>query len=176
MPAVAKTLAKKKPTIVLQRTRNPLAESQRSEVVRALQPLQAGSLELYLQMKNAHWNVRGNGFTGLHTLFDEIAKDAADIADAMAERVAILGGEPLATIQKLAAVPQLADAPAGMKSQDEFVKLCADRLAYYVQMLRDAIDSFEKNNDPVSQDICIRAAGVLEKRLWLTESNIFSRI
>lgn len=176
MPAVAKNLAKKKPSIALQKTRNPLSESQRVEVVRALQPIQSGSLELYLQVKNAHWNVRGTNFYALHNLFDEIANDVLEIADSLAERVAVLGAEPLATAQRLSAVPQLADVPFGMRAQEEFVKLITDRLAFYVQMLREAIDSCEKNSDFVSQDICIKAVGTLEKKLWITESHILNRM
>jgi starvation-inducible DNA-binding protein len=176
MPAVAKTIAKKKPTITLQRTRNPLNEAQRVELVRALQPVQCAGIELYLQLKNAHWNVRGGGFAGLHSLFDDTARDVIEIADSLAERISILGGEPIATIQKLSVVPHLADAPVGMKVQEEFVKLISDRLSFYVQMLRDAEESFQKNYDPVSGDICTRAAGVLEKRIWMTESHLPNRI
>jgi len=175
MPAIAKALVKKKPTIVLQKTRNPLSEGQRAEIVRALQPVQCAAIELYLQVRNAHWNVRGNSFSGLHKLFDETAGDLNEIADSLAERVSILGGEPVASVQKLAAVPQLADAPAGMKGQEEFVRLISDRLAFYIQMLSDAITTFEKNGDYVSQDICVKAAGVLEKKLWMTESHVYSR-
>jgi starvation-inducible DNA-binding protein len=172
MPAVAKSLVKKKPTIVLQKTRNPIPEGARIESVRALQPVQCAAIELYLQLKNAHWNVRGSNFEGLHRLFEETAGELEQIADTLAERVAVLGGEPLATVQKLAAVPNLADAPAGMKAQDEFVRLICDRLAFYIQMLANAMDSFERNSDYVSQDICTKATGVIEKKLWRTESHL----
>ncbi|MFZ9519074.1 MAG: Dps family protein [Silvanigrellaceae bacterium] len=176
MPAVAKTIAKKKPTISLQRTRNPLNEGQRVEIVRALQPVQCAGIELYLQLKNAHWNIRGANFSGLHTLFDDTAREVNEIADSLAERISILGGEPVATLQKLSLVPHLADAPVGMKVQEEFVKIIADRLSFYVQMLRDAEESFQKNYDPVSGDACIKAAGTLEKRLWMIESHLPTRV
>jgi starvation-inducible DNA-binding protein len=176
MPAVAKTLVKKKPTITLQRTRHPINEAQRIEIVRALQPVQSGSIELYLQLKNAHWNVRGNSFYGLHELFDETAQNVSEISDYLAERIAILGGEPTATVQKLSAVPHLADAPVGMKAQEEFIKLISDRLSFFVQMLRDTIEACEKNGDSVSMDLCVRAAGSLEKRLWMCESHLANRL
>jgi starvation-inducible DNA-binding protein len=175
MPAVAKSLIKKKPTIILQKTRNPIPEGQRVESVRALQPVQCAAIELYLQLKNAHWNVRGSQFEGLHRLFEETANDLTEISDSLAERVAILGGEPVATVQKLAAVPYLADAPAGMKAQDEFIRVISDRLSFYIQMIGNAMDTFGKNDDFVSQDICTKAAGILEKKLWRTESHIQSR-
>jgi starvation-inducible DNA-binding protein len=176
MPAVAKSLVKKKPTIVLQKTRNPIPEGQRIECVRALQPVQCGAIELYLQLKNAHWNVRGSNFEGLHRLFDETANELSGISDSFAERVAVLGGEPVATVQKLAAVPHLADAPAGMKSQDEFIRLISDRLAFYIQMLGNAMETFDRSDDYVSQDLCTKAAGILEKKLWQTEAHIQNRV
>lgn len=167
MPAIAK----KKPTIVLQRTRHPLPESNRSEVVRALQPLQCASVELYLQFKNAHWNVRGTSFGNLHVLFDETAADVLSFADNLAERMAIVGGEPISTVQKLSSVPQLADAPIGMKQQDEFIKLLIDRVSYFAGMVRDSLSIFERNNDPVTTDACLRGLSVLEKKLWMIEAH-----
>lgn len=172
MPAVAK----KKPTIVLQRTRHPLQESNRIEVVRALQPLQSGCIELYLQLKNAHWNVRGPAFASLHRVFDETSNDALQFGDELAERMAIVGGEPIATVQKIAAVPQLADTPSGMKSQDEFIKVTVDRLSYFTGMVRDSLSYFERNNDPVTNDICLKGLAALEKKLWLIESHLSSKI
>ncbi|NBO38417.1 DNA starvation/stationary phase protection protein [bacterium] len=171
MPAIAK----KKPTIALQRTRHPLPETQRVEVVRALAPLQTGSIELYLQLKNAHWNVRGNAFGSLHRIFDETSQELSEIVDNLAERMAIVGGEPLATIQKLTAVPQLADAPTGMRAQEEFIKLVVDRLSYYIQLVRDSIDVFERYNDRVTADACVRACSALEKKLWMIESHSVSK-
>ena len=172
MPAVAK----KKPTIILQRTRHPLQESSRAEVVRALQPIQSGCIELFLQLKNAHWNVRGNSFSALHRIFDEASEDALRFTDDLAERMAILGGEPLATVQKIAAVPQLADAPIGIKNQEEFVKMIVDRLSYYTGMIRDALIVFERNSDPVTSEACVRGLTNLEKKLWMLESHLLTKV
>jgi starvation-inducible DNA-binding protein len=172
MPAIAK----KKPTIVLQRTRHPLTETNRGEIVRILQPMQSGSIELYLQLKNAHWNVKGSGFASLHSLFDDAAASVLQFADELAERMAILGGEPVATVQKLAAVPQLADSPLGMRNQDEFIKLLSDRVSYFCGLVRDSISSLERNNDPVTSDVCLRGLAALEKRLWMIESHVPSKL
>lgn len=171
MPAVAK----KKPTIVLQRTRHPLQEASRVEIVRALQPIQTGCVELYLQLKNAHWNVRGNAFGSLHGIFDEAAANALQFTDELAERMAILGGEPIATVQKIAAVPQLADAPSGMKNQEEFVRLVVDRMSYFTGLIRDSLVIFERNADPVTNDVCLRGLANLEKKLWMLESHLLTK-
>ena len=114
MPAIAK----KKSTIALNRTRHPLSEANRIEIVRALQPIQTGSLELFLQLKSAHWNVRGASFSSLHEVLESASQSVLNFVDDVAERMAILGGEPLASAQKLAAVPQLADLPVGVRQQE----------------------------------------------------------
>jgi DNA-binding ferritin-like protein len=89
--------------------------------------------------------------------------------------MAIVGGEPLSTVQKLASVPQLADAPLGMKNQDEFIKLIVDRISYFAGMVRDSLATIERNNDPVTTDACLRGLASIEKKLWMIESHLQSK-
>lgn len=171
MPAIAK----KKTTISINRTRHPLAESSRAEIVRALQPVQTGSLELFLQLKSAHWNVRGSAFGSVHEILEAASQRVLGFADDVAERMAVLGGEPLASARKLAAVPQLADVPVGVRQQDEVIKVTCDRIAFFSNLVRDCIDTIERNDDPVSADCCIRALSELEKSMWKLESHLPAR-
>jgi starvation-inducible DNA-binding protein len=168
MPAIAK----KKSTIALNRTRHPLSEANRIEIVRALQPIQTGSLELFLQLKSAHWNVRGASFSSLHEVLESASQSVLNFVDDVAERMAILGGEPLASVQKLAAVPQLADLPVGVRQQEEVIKVACDRIAFFSNLVRDCIDTIERNDDPVSSDCCIRALTDIEKHMWKIESHL----
>ena len=71
----------------MNKTRNDLSENVRSNVVSFIQPRLADSIDLYSQMKQAHWNVRGKSFIALHELFDQIAADVLAQTDMMAERI-----------------------------------------------------------------------------------------
>lgn len=42
--------------------------------------------DLQLQLKQAHWNVKGLKFIGLHELFDKIRKDVEIYMDEIVER------------------------------------------------------------------------------------------
>lgn len=72
-------------------TRIDLPPDVRSEVVGLLQARLADSVDLFTQVKQAHWNVKGPGFIALHELFDEIAETDEEQGDPFAFRRAAGG-------------------------------------------------------------------------------------
>ena len=64
----------------------------RSALIEMLNQNLADTLDLYTQVKQAHWNVKGTDFYQLHLLFDEIAEEIEPFIDLLAERVTLLGG------------------------------------------------------------------------------------
>lgn len=47
-------------------TRNDLPEATRTKVIQVLNDRLAAAIDLQLQAKQAHWNVKGPNFVGLH--------------------------------------------------------------------------------------------------------------
>mgnify|MGYP005614259575 CR=1 FL=1 len=64
-------------------TKNDLPEEKRSAVARLLNQALADLIDLKLQAKQAHWNVKGPNFIALHELFDDVAADAEGYTDSM---------------------------------------------------------------------------------------------
>ena len=54
-------------------TKNDLAKEKREQVVEHLNVRLADMIDLKTQAKQAHWNVKGIHFIGLHELFDQVA-------------------------------------------------------------------------------------------------------
>ena len=52
----------------------------------------ADCIDLQMQAKQAHWNVKGPNFIALHKLFDEVNVAVSDYVDEIAERTVQLGG------------------------------------------------------------------------------------
>ena len=73
-------------------TRNDIPVKSREAVVEVLNARLADMLDLKLRAKQAHWNVKGENFLAMHTLFDAIAEMADEAADGIAERAVALGG------------------------------------------------------------------------------------
>src|SRR2546428_578763 len=79
-------------------TKNDLPEDKRVEVIGLLNQRLAEAIDLQSQCKQAHWNVKGPSFIGLHKLFDDVNEDVETYVDLIAERVVQLGGIAEGTI------------------------------------------------------------------------------
>src|SRR3954469_11600913 len=76
----------------LYETENDLPKQTREAVVALINQRLADVVDLKTQIKQAHWNVKGPHFIGLHKLFDKIAEDVEEYTDLIAERAVQLGG------------------------------------------------------------------------------------
>lgn len=157
--------------IAMHQTRNSLPEKVRSGVIDVLSPRLADLLELYAQVKQAHWNVKGPNFIGLHELFDDIAEDVEDHGDTVAERIVQLGGRALGTSRRVAESTTLKDYPAKIVRDADHVKALSDVLAKAGATIRAAIDECSALGDADSADICTQISRALDKHLWMVESH-----
>ena len=73
-------------------TKNDIPADARSRIAELLNRRLADCIDLQTQCKQAHWNVKGPSFIGLHKLFDDINTDVEEYVDLLAERVVQLGG------------------------------------------------------------------------------------
>ncbi len=73
-------------------TRNDLNSKTRAAVTALLNDALATLIDLQLQAKQAHWNVKGPNFIALHELFDSVVVLVQQLVDITAERVVALGG------------------------------------------------------------------------------------
>src|ERR1035437_5028705 len=58
-------------------TENDISLQRRSELSALMNQRLADAVDLQMQMKQAHWNVKGPSFIGLHELFDKVNADEA---------------------------------------------------------------------------------------------------
>ena len=86
----------------MHRTKNDLAKKNREKLVEMLNARLADAIDLKTQAKQAHWNVKGHHFIGLHELFDQVATAVEADVDLIAERVTALGGTAMGTTRVVA--------------------------------------------------------------------------
>ena len=73
-------------------TKNDLPEDTRTAIITTLNLRLADAIALQTQAKQAHWNVKGPHFIGLHELFDRVSGAILETIDLIAERAVQLGG------------------------------------------------------------------------------------
>jgi starvation-inducible DNA-binding protein len=153
-------------------TRNDLAAEVRADMVELLNRNLAAALDLYSQLKQAHWNVKGMNFYQLHELFDKLAGGVLEQVDMIAERATALGGVARGTVRESAGSSALPEYPAGARSGRAHVEAVADRLALYGKLVRASIEEAAAAGDQDTADLYTEISREADKNLWFVESHL----
>ena len=152
-------------------TRNDLPESTRVQVVLLLNQRLADAIDLQTQCKQAHWNVKGPSFIGLHKLFDDINTDVEEYVDMVAERVVQLGGVAEGTARCVAERSTLREYPLEISSAGDHVDALSSALASFGRACREGIDQLDELGDADGADILTEISRGIDKWLWFVEAH-----
>src|SRR2546423_8462601 len=133
-------------------TKNDLPEDKRVEVIGLLNQRLAEAIDLQTQCKQAHWNVKGPSFIGLHKLFDEVNEDVEQYVDLIAERIVQLGGIAEGTVGAVEGRSTLPDYPLGLSTGAEHLAALSDALGAFGRTARIAIEEMNELEDPENAD------------------------
>lgn len=153
-------------------TRIDISSKQRPALIELLNQRLADMIDLHLQTKQAHWNVKGPSFIALHLLFDEIAGEIDEHADTIAERVTALGGNAEGTLQAVAKASKLTAYPIQLKTGHDHVEALCDALAATGKAVRAAIDQSSELGDADTADLFTGISRDLDKKLWFVEAHL----
>ncbi|HUG63928.1 MAG TPA: DNA starvation/stationary phase protection protein Dps [Gaiellaceae bacterium] len=153
-------------------TRIDIPEDARGKLVDLLNARLADSFDLYSQLKQAHWNVKGPDFIQLHTLYDDIAESVLEFVDEIAERATALGGLALGTARMASEATTLDEYPSGAVAGQDTAVVVADRLAAFGASVRSAIDESDELGDMDTADLFTEVSRAIDKHLWFVEAHL----
>lgn len=156
----------------MHKTRNDMPVKTRKKVVELLNARLVDAIDLSLQAKQAHWNVRGPNFIALHELFDKIAEHAEEQVDALAERITALGGTAVGTVRAVASRSTLKAYPENINSGEAHLQALAAAIATAAKASREAIEIADDLDDEVTADLFNEITGALDKDLWFVEAHL----
>jgi len=152
-------------------SRNDLKDNAKAASITVLQACLADSIDLYNATRQAHWNVKGPNFAGLHALFETFYdKLAADIDD-LAERIVQLGGTANGTTQTVAETTRAAAYPTKLTAGMDHVEALLDRYAALARHVREGIDATGEAGDADTADILTGVSRNLDKAVWMLEAH-----
>lgn len=151
-------------------TRNDLRERVRHEAVALLNERLADAIDLMMQAKQAHWNVRGPGFFSLHELFDKVYEEMSGYVDLIAERAAQLGGAVGGTIRIAAERTKLNEYPMVVDGV-KHVEALSMALATFGELTRKAIAEADELGDAATADVFTEITRGTDKLLWFVEAH-----
>ncbi|AOO82663.1 DNA starvation/stationary phase protection protein Dps [Bosea vaviloviae] len=148
-----------------------LTSNTKTEVISLLNERLADGIDLALVTKQAHWNLKGPGFIGIHLMLDGFRKDLDEHVDTVAERIAQLGGIALGTTQTTAAATTLKAYPTDIIAVGDHLAALIERYAATANLVRAAIDKIDEAGDAGTADLLTDYSRMLDKALWFLQSN-----
>ncbi len=162
-------VAKEEPK--LYETGNDLPKKSRMETIELLNKRLADAIDLHMQMKQAHWNVKGPNFIGLHKLFDEIHEATGEYVDTIAERAVQLGGVAEGTVRIASTRTQLPEYPQDIADGPSHVNAVSTALAAFAHEVRSSITEADDLDDADTADIFTDVSRGIDKWLWFVEAH-----
>ena len=153
-------------------TKNDLPKETREKMIATLNSRLADAYDLKSQAKQAHWNVKGMSFIALHELFDQVATQAEEYTDLIAERVTILGGTALGTVRVAASNSTLSEYPLEITDGADHVDALSSALADVGKKVRANIDEANDLGDMDTADLFTEVSRGIDKLLWFVEAHI----
>lgn len=152
--------------------KNPVAvpAPRKKEIAADLNSALAHLIDLALRAKQAHWNVTGPNFHGLHETFDAIAADARQYADDIAERTRALGALADGTLDTVRKSSTLGEFPADTGDWKTLTKAVHDALTATSQALQGF--AAETEDDLGTQDTYIEVIRGLDKWAWMLAAHL----
>lgn len=162
----------KKASTAQNATRNNLDAATRGAMVDLLNQQLADTSDLFSQVKQAHWNVKGPHFIALHELFDDLAGGLIVCIDDLAERAVQVGGNATGTVRMAAGASRLPDFSAEAISGVDAVVALSDRFALLAATTRAGIDTAAAAGDADTADLLTEVSRGLDKSLWFLEAHL----
>ncbi|MCJ2086705.1 DNA starvation/stationary phase protection protein Dps [Methylobacterium sp. E-005] len=153
-------------------TRNNTNSNAKRVSIEALNARLADGIDLALAIKQAHWNLKGPQFIGIHLMLDGFRAEISDLNDKVAERAVQLGGTALGTAQVVAGSTKLPAYPTGIYAIADHVAALIDSYAAYANAVRENIDETDEAGDPGTADLFTEVSRAVDKQLWFLEAHV----
>ena len=105
-------------------------------------------------------------------MFDQVAAQAREYADQIAERAVALGGVARGTLQAVSRETQLREYPLEAGDWRSHVQAMRDALATFGRGVRKAIDDATALNDADTADRLTQVSRGVDKSLWMVEAHV----
>ena len=142
------------------------------ELLKELNEFLADLNVLYRKLQNYHWNVKGKNFFVLHSKLEEYYNGVNSEIDEIAEKILMLGGQPLGTMKDYLEISKIKEAEnvkisgkevlknvlvdfAYIKKKAEFIKVKAEEASAVIisSYMDEVIEDYSKAYWMLSQSM-----------------------
>lgn len=156
----------------MHQTRNDTKSNAKKVSIDTLSSRLADGIDLALVVKQAHWNLKGPEFIGIHLMLDGFRDELDDYNDKVAERITQLGGTARGTATSVAEESGLKPYPLDIYNIGDHVAALIDRYSVYANAVRQNIDDTDDAGDAGTADLLTEISRGVDKQLWFLEAHV----
>ena len=156
----------------LHQTQNGTKTNAKQVAITKLQERLVDGIDLALAVKQAHWNLKGPQFIGIHLMLDGFRKELDEYNDTVAERITQLGGTARGTTQAVTAETKLPPYPLNIYKIADHLAALIDRYGSYANAVRENIDEADDAGDAGTADLFTEISRGVDKQLWFLEAHV----
>ncbi|MGD9917879.1 MAG: DNA starvation/stationary phase protection protein Dps [Paenirhodobacter sp.] len=149
-----------------------LENNARKVAVEVLNGCLADEIALGLALKQAHWTVKGANFIAVHELLDQVHGRVQEQVDVIAERVQILDGTALGTLEAVAKSTSVKAYPTQLTKVEDHLAAVTERMRAVGAALRKGIEDTDAAGDADTADVLTAASRQMDKDLWFLQSHL----
>ena len=150
-----------------------ITESSKQKVVVELSKILADEFILFIKTKNAHWNLEGIGFHGLHLFFEEQFNQLDEMIDSIAERIRSLDHYSPGSLKNFLELTRLSEHIGDSNTATAYIANILEDHRSIIIRLRENIDVFaSKYKDYGSSDFLTGLISTHEKMAWMLSSHL----
>ncbi|WP_458097378.1 DNA starvation/stationary phase protection protein Dps [Roseomonas sp. WA12] len=153
-------------------TRNDTPTNGKAVSIGVLQACLTDIIDLTNMTRQAHWNVKGSHFYGLHKMFETFYIMLNEQTDELAERAVQLGAIADGTTQTVGAQTRIKPYDNKVLDGLDHCAALADRYAEMAKNLREGIDSTDEAGDADTADLLTQVSREVDKSLWMIEAHL----
>lgn len=154
------------------RTKNNTPDNTKAVSIELLNARLADLIDLALVTKQAHWNLKGSNFIGVHLMLDGFRTEIDGYSDSVAERAVQLGGTAFGTVQAVDKKTSCKPYPTEIFSVQDHLKALIDRYGQVANNIREAIKATDEAGDDDTSDLFTEVSRGLDKNLWFLEAHL----
>ncbi|MBR0558706.1 DNA starvation/stationary phase protection protein Dps [Neokomagataea anthophila] len=153
-------------------TKNNTADNTKNVSIELLNARLADLIDLALVIKQAHWNLKGPQFIGVHEMLDGFRTGVDGFVDTAAERAVQLGGTAFGTVQNVAQSSSCPAYPTDIYKISDHISALIERYAIVANNVREAITITAEAGDDDTADLFTEVSRGLDKDLWFLEAHV----
>ncbi len=157
----------------ISRIPNGLTEDVCLKSVNALNQVLADTMTIRDLYKKHHWQVAGHTFYSLHLLFDKHFEEQAELVDAIAERIQLLGGLAIAMAPDVAELTKIERPPKGREEVPVQISRLLEAHEHILKESRKFAGDADDAGDDGTNDLLIsEVVRRNEMQVWFTAEHL----